>query len=243
MAARRSGFFPIKGPGQYLFRMIVFLTIAGFVVYLLQEPLMVSIAANPPLNFGIIGVLVFGILFTMGQTVGLWPLVSWTQKFRDGMRPRRVPGLLQPLANMVGHARDGEVEPIVVRAVLDSIGSRLDEPREISRYMVGLLIFLGLLGTFWGLLETVNAVGDTIKSLSVGSGPVEQTFDQLRAGLEAPLSGMGTAFSSSLIGLSGSLILGFLDLQMAQAQNRYYNDLEDWLSSTVAAGSMSGLYE
>jgi len=242
MAARKSGFFPINGPGQYLFRMFVFLGVAGFVVFLLKDPLLQSIAANPPLNLGIIAVLLFGILYTIGQSVSLWPLAFWTRRFRDGARPRRAPGLLQPLANMVGNARDEAVEPLVARSVLDSIGSRLDESREISRYMVGLLIFLGLLGTFWGLLQTINAVGDTIRSLSVGAGPVEQTFEELRAGLEAPLSGMGTAFSSSLIGLSGSLILGFLDLQMAQAQNRYYNDLEDWLSSTVASGSMAGLY-
>lgn len=242
MAGRKSDFFPIKGPGTYVLRMLIFLGVAGFVVFLLQEQLLESIAANPPLNLGIIGVLAFGILYTLGQAAGLWPVAFWTRRFRDGARPRRAPGLLQPLSNMVGNARDDVIEPLVARSVLDSIGSRLDESREISRYMVGLLIFLGLLGTFWGLLQTINAVGDTIRSLDAGGGAGAQTFETLRAGLEAPLSGMGTAFSSSLIGLAGSLILGFLDLQMSQAQNRYYNDLEDWLSSTVASGSMGGLY-
>lgn len=240
MAGRKSDFFPIKGPGTYVLRMLIFLGVAGFVVFLLQAQLLESIGANPPLNLGIIGVLAFGILYTLGQAAGLWPVAFWTRRFRDGARPRRAPGLLQPLANMVGNARDDAIEPLVARSVLDSIGSRLDESREISRYLVGLLIFLGLLGTFWGLLMTINSVGDTIRSLDAGSGA--QTFDDLRAGLEAPLAGMGTAFSSSLIGLAGSLILGFLDLQMSQAQNRYYNDLEDWLSSTVASGSMTGLY-
>jgi hypothetical protein len=113
---------------------------------------------------------------------------------------------------------------------------RLDEQREISRYLIGLLIFLGLLGTFWGLLLTVNSVGETIRSLQVSGGDFAVMFDALKAGLEAPLSGMGTAFSTSLFGLSGSLVLGFLDLQASQAQNRFANDLEEWLSSATKLG-------
>ena len=117
------------------------------------------------------------------------------------------------------------------RSILDSISTRLDENRDILRYLAGLLVFLGLLGTFWGLVTTVSAVGATIQSLSVGSGDAGIIFEDLKAGLAAPLSGMGIAFSSSLFGLSGSLVLGFLDLQAGQAQNRFYTELEDWLST------------
>lgn len=118
-------------------------------------------------------------------------------------------------------------------SLLDSIGSRLDEQREISRYAIGLLVFLGLLGTFWGLLSTVAAVGDTMRSLNVESTDSTAVFTELRAGLEAPLKGMGTAFSSSLFGLAGSLVLGFLDLQAGQAQNRFYNELEEWMATVT----------
>jgi hypothetical protein len=120
-----------------------------------------------------------------------------------------------------------------MRSLLDSILMRLDEDRDISRYLTGLLIFLGLLGTFWGLLQTVGAVADTIQSLNIESGETAVIFSRLKEGLAAPLAGMGVAFSSSLFGLAGSLVLGFLDLQAGQAQNMFYNDLEDWLS-TVA---------
>jgi len=116
--------------------------------------------------------------------------------------------------------------------LLDSIATRLDEARDISRYMTGLLVFLGLLGTFWGLIETVGSVGKVIDGLKVG-GDAGALFDTLKEGLAAPLGGMGISFSSSLFGLAGSLILGFLDLQSSQAQNRFYTDLEDWLAGTV----------
>lgn len=119
-----------------------------------------------------------------------------------------------------------------MRHLLDSIATRLDEARDISRYMTGLLVFLGLLGTFWGLIETVGSVGKVIDGLKVG-GDSGALFDTLKEGLAAPLGGMGISFSSSLFGLAGSLILGFLDLQSSQAQNRFYTDLEDWLATTV----------
>ena len=119
-----------------------------------------------------------------------------------------------------------------MRHLLDSIATRLDEARDISRYMTGLLVFLGLLGTFWGLIETVGSVGKVIEGLKVG-GDAGSLFDTLKEGLAAPLGGMGISFSSSLFGLAGSLILGFLDLQSSQAQNRFYTDLEDWLATTV----------
>jgi hypothetical protein len=117
-----------------------------------------------------------------------------------------------------------------MRSILDSIASRLDESRETTRYLVGLLIFLGLLGTFWGLLLTTSSVGQTISALNTEGKDTATVFQELKTGLEAPLRGMGTAFSASLFGLAGSLILGFLDLQAGQAQTRFYNELEEWLS-------------
>src|SRR5262249_52401664 len=122
------------------------------------------------------------------------------------------------------------------RSILDGISARLDEGQEISRYLIGLLVFLGLLGTFWGLLQTVSAVGSTIANLSIGTGDATQLFGELKKGLETPLSGMGTAFSSSLLGLSGSLVVGFLELQAGQANNRFFNDLEDWLAGLTRLG-------
>jgi hypothetical protein len=121
---------------------------------------------------------------------------------------------------------------LMMRGFLDSIAARLDEARDMSRYMTGLLVFLGLLGTFWGLIETVGSVGNVINTLKPG-GDAGSIFDSLKEGLAAPLSGMGISFSSSLFGLAGSLVLGFLDLQTSQAQNRFYTELEDWLSTTV----------
>ena len=120
-----------------------------------------------------------------------------------------------------------------LRTVLDGIRSRLDESREISRYMISLLIFLGLLGTFWGLLGTITAVGSVILNLSIEGGDFNKIFGELQAGLLEPLKGMGTAFSSSLFGLGGSLVLGFLDIQAGHAQNRFYDGLEEWLAGVT----------
>ncbi|MBT3926367.1 MAG: flagellar motor protein MotA, partial [Rhodospirillaceae bacterium] len=155
---------------------------------------------------------------------------------------RRAPRLLAPLATMIAERRGRvSLNAVSMRSVLDGIGSRLDESHELARYLIGLLIFLGLLGTFWGLLQTVSSVGDVIGGLSVGGEDLGSAFDDLKGGLEAPLAGMGTAFSSSLFGLAGSLVLGFLELQASQAQNRFYNDLEDWLSShtRLTGGTLS----
>jgi hypothetical protein len=127
-----------------------------------------------------------------------------------------------------------------MRAFLDSLSSRLDEARDISRYLTGLLVFLGLLGTFWGLIETVGSVGNIINGLQVG-GDAGAVFDALKQGLAAPLGGMGISFSSSLFGLAGSLILGFLDLQTSQAQNRFYTTFEDWLATTVQDLGVAGV--
>ena len=125
------------------------------------------------------------------------------------------------------------ISPQIMQGILNSIATRLDEARDIARYMTGLLVFLGLLGTFWGLIETVGSVGGVIQKLNVGGGESARSSISSRRGLRPRLSGMGISFSSSLFGLAGSLVLGFLDLQMSQAQNRFYTQLEDWLSTTV----------
>ena len=226
----------IRQPNRYMLRMLGFLGLTALIVWLIWAPLMEAIAANPPLNIGIIAVLALGILYTFGQVLNLRPEIKWLNKYREGEATKLRPRLLTPMARLLNNADTTlGLSPAIMRSILDSLGARLDETREIARYMVGLLIFLGLLGTFWGLLKTVGSVGETIQSLSVGVGPVEETFEDLRLGLEAPLSGMGTAFSSSLVGLAGSLILGFLDLQMGQAQTRFYNDVEEWLSQNTAS--------
>jgi hypothetical protein len=131
---------------------------------------------------------------------------------------------------------------IAMRSVLDGIGSRLDEGRELSRYMTGLSIFLGLLGTFWGLILTIGSVAEVINTMSVGSGDLNQLFNQLKSGLAQPLGGMGIAFSSSMLGLAGALILGFMDLTAGQAQGRFYNELEEWLAGVtrLSTGAIGG---
>jgi hypothetical protein len=168
--------------------------------------------------------------------IRLFPEVAWVNEFRladPGISVARPPVLLAPMAAIL-RDRTGRmtISSLTMRGILDSIAIRLDEAREISRYMTGLLIFLGLLGTFWGLIETVGSVGKVLETLNVG-GDAASVFDTLKEGLAAPLSGMGISFSSSLFGLAGSLVLGFLDLQMSQAQNRFHTDLEDWLATTV----------
>jgi hypothetical protein len=182
-------------------------------------------------------VLAIGIILSFRQVIRLYPEVAWVNNFRiadPGLAIDRRPTLLAPMAAILGGERTGRmtISQQTMRHLLDSIATRLDEARDISRYMTGLLVFLGLLGTFWGLIETVGSVGKVIDSLKVG-GDAGALFETLKEGLAAPLGGMGISFSSSLFGLAGSLILGFLDLQSSQAQNRFYTDLEDWLASTV----------
>jgi hypothetical protein len=182
-------------------------------------------------------VLLIGTILSFRQVIRLYPEVAWVNNFRiadPGLAVDRHPTLLAPMAAILGGERTGRmtISQQTMRHLLDSIATRLDEARDISRYMTGLLVFLGLLGTFWGLIETVGSVGKVIDGLKVG-GDAGALFDTLKEGLAAPLGGMGISFSSSLFGLAGSLILGFLDLQSSQAQNRFYTDLEDWLASTV----------
>ncbi len=238
----------ITKPKRYLTHMVVFLLIVIVIAAALIVPIQGAFMANPALNGVILGVLLFGIIYTFRQVVMLRPEVEWIDTYRrsePGLSVQKQPVLLAPMAAMLGeHTGRVTLSALATRSLLDSISSRLDESRDISRYLIGLLIFLGLLGTFWGLLDTISSVGTTIKDLSIeGGGDFTDMFASLKAGLERPLSGMGTAFSSSLFGLAGSLVLGFLDLQASQAQNRFYMDLEEWLSSVTRLGSGTGVAE
>jgi hypothetical protein len=228
--------FKVSSPRIFLIRMVVFLMLGALLIVILYKQIWTAFLANPGLNALIIGVLFIGIGFAFRQVVRLFPEIAWVNNFRladPGLAIERSPILLAPMATILGD-RVGRMamSPQTMRGLMDSIANRLDEAREMSRYMTGLLVFLGLLGTFWGLIETVGSVKTVIEGLKVG-GDAGQMFDALKEGLGAPLGGMGISFSSSLFGLAGSLILGFLDLQTGQAQNRFYTDLEDWLSTTV----------
>jgi len=233
-------------PNQYLIRMGVFVIAVLAVLGALFIALRDAFMANPVLNGVILGVLLIGVLYIFRQVFLLSPATDWIESFRrhkSWTSPQNPPRVLTSMATLLRDREGGglRLTAPAMRSLLDGIGSRLDESREIARYMIGLLVFLGLLGTFWGLLETVSSVAGVVGSLSVGSGDIATVFGDLKRGLQAPLSGMGTAFSSSLFGLGGSLILGFLDLQAGQAQNRFYNDLEEWLSSeTRLATAISG---
>jgi hypothetical protein len=218
-------------------RMLVFLILCALIGFVLQHQILNAFMANPWLNGLIVGVLLIGIVLSFHRVIRLFPEVAWVNGFRradPGLAVSREPVLLAPMATILSGERVGRVAITsqTMRAFLDSLAMRLDEARDISRYLTGLLVFLGLLGTFWGLIETVGSVGGIINGLKVG-GDADQVFDALKEGLAAPLGGMGISFSSSLFGLAGSLILGFLDLQTSQAQNRFYTNLEDWLATTV----------
>ena len=236
----------MTNPAQALVRMIGFLIIVGIIAGFLYAPLVDAFLANPALNGMILAALLIGILFALRQVVRLRPEVAWIESFRrqqPGLSMIDAPRLLAPIAAMIGERRDERMSlsTLSLRSLLDSLATRLDESRDLSRYLIGLLIFLGLLGTFWGLLTTVGEVAQVIGNLSVESGNLVDVFANLKAGLESPLAGMATAFSSSLFGLAGSLILGFLDLQLGQAQNRFYNELEEWLSSLTRLSSGAGV--
>src|ERR1700760_2325421 len=234
----------LSSPRIFLVRMLVFLVLCALVMVVLYKQIILAFFANPGLNALIGVVLLIGIILAFRQVIRLYPEVSWVNNFRvadPGLALARHPTLLAPMAAILGGERTGRmsISQQTMRHLLDSIATRLDEARDISRYMTGLLVFLGLLGTFWGLIETVGSVGKVIDGLKVG-GDAGALFDTLKEGLAAPLGGMGISFSSSLFGLAGSLILGFLDLQSSQAQNRFYTDLEDWLASTVREYSGDG---
>jgi len=235
----------MSNPLPYLIRMLLFLVAVGVLAYVLHEDLLRVFLNTPILNGVIVGVLVIGIFFVMRQVISLWPEVRWLRRFQH--REQGAPllethtiNLLAPMAAMLGERQDNfRLSPTATRAMLDGIATRLDERRELTRYLIGLLIFLGLLGTFWGLLETIGAVADAINGLQVTGGDAVQMFAKLKASIDGPLKGMATAFGASLFGLSGSLVLGFLELQASQAQGRFHIELEEWLAGATHLSSSS----
>ncbi len=224
----------LSAPGVYLMRMLIFLMLVGFIAAILFPQFYTAFMANPGLNGLILFVLVVGIVYAFWQVYRLNPEISWVNAFRiadPGLAISHQPVLLAPMATML-RDRTGalSLSTTSMRSIMDSIGSRLDEARDTGRYIIGLLVFLGLLGTFWGLLDTIQSVGKTISALDTKTADSVLMFQELKTGLAEPLRGMGTAFASSLFGLSGSLIVGFLELQASQSHNRFYNELEEWLS-------------
>ena len=225
----------LEHPRVYLVHMMVFTLVVGILAAILFPNIRNAFYANVGLNGLIISTLLLGVLYAYRMVWRLFPEINWVNGFRIGQTSEEnlaTPVLLAPMATLLGDRQGLTVlSTNTMRSLLDSLASRLDESRDLLRYLVGLLIFLGLLGTFWGLLQTVTSVGDAIKNLDVTAGQSSSMFEELKSGLQKPLAGMGLSFSSSLFGLAGSLILGFLDLKASQAQNRFYHNLEDWLST------------
>jgi hypothetical protein len=227
---------PLTKPRIYLVRMVVFLVLTGFIAFILYRQIWAAFMANPLLNGLILGVMMIGIILALRQVWRLYPEVRWVNNLRrseDVSAPQPSPVLLAPMAALIANRSSRAALSIATtRSLLDSIGARLDESREIVRYLAGLLVFLGLLGTFWGLIETVGSVGRIIASMRSGQDAAV-LFDELKSALSGPLQGMGLSFSASLFGLAGSLVVGFLDLQAGQAQSRFYTELEDWLATST----------
>ena len=229
----------MNSPSRFIQRMIVFIILNLVLGFFLISSLVDAFLTNPIINGLIFSVLAFGIIIIFRQVYTLLPEIEWIEGYKrhkstglTGNVKTKKLILLAPMAGMlVEHKGRFTISSLAMRSLLDSLNLRLDETREISRYLIGLLVFLGLLGTFWGLLSTIDSVGTVINSLGVAGEDSTSMFLKLKEGLKQPLNGMGTAFSSSLFGLSGSLILGFLDIQASQAQNQFYNDVEEWLSS------------
>lgn len=235
-------------PNRYMMRMFLFLTLVAGGCTILYPALEQAFMTNPALNGLIILVLLFGIGLNFRSVFLLRKEIGWINAPFLNMQPDALEGLrlLSPLAVVLKNNQDkgnAVLSPTIARTILDSVGMRLEESRDISRYLIGLSTFLGLLGTFWGLMSTVGAVAEVIRSLNVSGEEATQAFNTIKNSLELPLSGMGTAFSSSLLGLSGALIMGFLDLQSGRAQNNFYNGLDEHLASLTryssSVGSMS----
>jgi len=220
-------------PQRVLIWMLGVLALLALTAGALHAPLLHAFSATPVFNAVILGVFAIGVMANLRQVLRLQREVDWIETYRRSSPDRALetPVLLAPMARMLSQAgrKPQSLSTQSMRSILDSIHLRLEEQRDLSRYLIGLLIFLGLLGTFWGLLATIRSIGEIIGNLSVGSDPVAM-FEALKAKLDAPLGGMATSFSTSLFGLAGSLVVGFLDLQSGHAQNRFYNELEDWLS-------------
>jgi HAMP domain-containing protein len=232
----------LEKPTVHLVHMLVFSLVVSLLGAVLFPSIKNAFMANPGLNGLIVATLLLGMVYAFRMVWRLRPEVNWVNEFRMGQtNDAPPPVLLGPMATLLGDAtRRTVLSPQTMRSLLDSLASRLDESRDLLRYLVGLLIFLGLLGTFWGLLETVSSVGDAIKNLDVTSTQSSSVFEELKTGLQKPLAGMGLSFASSLFGLAGSLILGFMDLKASQAQNRFYHNFEDWLSTITDVGAGDG---
>ncbi|PDT01205.1 flagellar motor protein MotA [Rhizobium chutanense] len=233
--------YRLSSPMPFLWTMLLFLVIVGFIAAILFRQTQTAFMHNPGLNGLIVGVLAVGIILVFNHVLALRPEVRWFNSFRaagSADKVNRNPRLLAPMRALIGSRKTSlALSTTALRSILDSIATRLDESRDVSRYLIGLLVFLGLLGTFWGLIGTIGSISIVIQSLDAGSNGTGDVLSALKEGLSTPLSGMGQAFSSSLLGLSGSLILGFLDLQAGRAQNRFYMELENWLSSVTDVGS------
>ena len=249
--ARKARF---TGPGRYILWMAVFLAVVAVIAGLLNMQLVAAFQANPAINGVILGVLLIGILYTFQQALTLGPSARWLVRLHDADDPSSLPAppaLIAPMAALVSDMAGGRarLSASSARVVLDSVAARMAESGAFTRYFGRLLIFLGLLGTFYGLLLVVSDVGQAVRAVSeTSSGAGEAQAMALMAAIEDPIQGMGTAFASSLFGLAGSLIIGFLELQASRAQNRFYNEVEEWLSTIsrlasaapVGAGSDEG---
>ena len=224
----------MKIVGKYILRILFFLTLISFILYLYINKLTDFFFTNQALNSIILLVIAFGIIYIFRQIIILKSEIGWLNNIISLKKPSKLsvksPNLLKYLDTFLKEQSGNFIfSQSSLKTIMESLEGRLLESREISRYLIGLTVFLGLLGTFWGLLETISSVGVTVNSLNF-SEDTQKLFKVLKQGLEEPLTGMGTAFSSSLFGLGGSLILGFLDLQSSQAQNRFFNEVEEKLS-------------
>ena len=238
----------MTNPRHYLFLTFIYLLVVAGVCLLLAVPLKAAFMANWGFNLLILAALCVGIAINVFQILRLEPEIKWIKKFRTGdpgLSTVEPPTLLSPLAKHLEeiHRDRFRLSAGSLSTVLDGIRGHLDEAREISKYMIGLLVFLGLLGTFWGLLQTIGTVGQVIGGLEVGTGDFVNLFERLKQGLQDPLQGMGTAFSSSLFGLGGSLVLGFIDIQAGHAQNRFFNEMEEWLSGVTRLVDTDEMHE
>ncbi|MGB7244402.1 MAG: biopolymer transporter ExbB [Sulfitobacter sp.] len=231
-------------PVRQILLMLLVLGLSGAGAFVAFPKVVTVFEANPYLNGFIIFVFFIGVLACFYQVLQLIGSVKWIERFasENSDSNARAPQLLAPLASLLRtRGARMQVSATSTRSILDSVGTRIDEAREITRYIVNMLIFLGLLGTFFGLATTVQAVVETIQSLAPqeGEGGVD-VFNRLMTGLEAQLGGMGVAFGSSLLGLAGSLLVGLLELFAGHGQNRFYRELEEWLSSITRVGFSSG---
>ncbi len=222
-------------PLRYAIRAILFLALIGFLGFILQTGLVAAFMTNPGLNGLILGALAVGCLIALRELWRIQSEAGAANRLAADPAGARIDRrqVIAPLGGVLPALEVGSLAPAQASTLLESVAVRLDDGREVLRYLGGLLVFLGLLGTFWGLLDTVSSVGNVIRSLRTGA-EAGVLFDELKAGLAAPLAGMGLSFSSSLFGIAGSLILGFLELQVAQAQRRFRNEIETWLGTRTS---------